>query len=156
MERKNTGKKAIKETLEELFKLLGIEGDFDFTKNEDGVDVVLNTQESGIVIGYHGEILEALAMIASFCVSKKIGRFIHVSIDVGDYKKNRTDILKNIALQTKDKVLQEKKELSLPNLKSWERRAIHMFLQEDPDVISESIGEGRERTLIIKLRQTGE
>ena len=42
--------------------------------------------------------------------------------------------------------------LSLPNLRSWERRVVHTFLQDDKEVTSESAGEGRERTLIIKPR----
>lgn len=151
MERKNS-KKIIKDTLSELFEKLEIEGDFEFTQNENGIEVTLETKDSGIVIGYHGEILEALQIIASLCVSKKLDSFVHVSIEVGDYKKNRTDILKNLALQTKDRVLQEKREFSLPNLKPWERRAVHMFLQDDPEVVSESIGEGRDRTLVIKPR----
>lgn len=151
MEGKNS-KKIIKEALDGLFKSLEIDGDFDFTENENGVEVVLETNDSGIVIGYHGEILEALQIIASLCVSKKLDNFVHVSIEVGDYKKNRMDVLKSLAMQTKDRVLEEKKEFSLPNLKPWERRTIHMLLQEDPEVVSESIGEGRDRTLVIKPR----
>lgn len=144
--------KIVKEENEALLKQLGIEGDCEVFLNEDGVEVVLNTSDSGIVIGYHGENLEALQLILSLVVSKKIGRFIRVSVDIGDYKKNRADFLQNLTLQTKARVLQENQELSLPNLKSWERRIVHMFLQDDEEVVSESIGEGRERTLVIKPR----
>lgn len=144
--------KVVKEESEVLLGQLGVEGDCEVFLNEEGAEVILNTSDSGIVIGYHGENLEALQLILSLVVSKKIGRFIRVSVDVGDYKKNRADFLQNLTLQTKARVLQENQELSLPNLKSWERRIVHMFLQDDEEVTSESIGEGRERILVIKPR----
>jgi spoIIIJ-associated protein len=58
--------------------------------------------------------------------------------------------LKTLAEQTRERVLNEQREVYLPNLKSWERREVHMYLTEDADVISESVGEGRERTLVVK------
>ena len=57
-----------------------------------------------------------------------------------------------MAAQTKARVLAEEREISLPSLKSWERRIVHMALQDDPEVVSESVGEGRDRTLVIKQR----
>lgn len=155
MERKNSEQKIIKETIKKLLKLLEIEGDFDIAKAEDEVEVVLTTKDGGIVIGYHGEILEALQLILSLCASKKIGRFIRVSLEVGDYKKERTSFLENLALQIKERVLEENKEIALSDLKSWERRIIHVFLQEDKDVVSQSIGVGKDRKLVIKPRSVG-
>ncbi len=116
------------------------------------MDVVLNTKDSGVVIGYHGEVLESLQLVLSLIISKKLGHFTRVSIDVGDYKKNRTEFLKNLAFQTKEKVLEEKREFSLSDLKSWERRVVHLTLQDDEDVVTESVGEGKDRALIIKPR----
>lgn len=145
--------KIIDETIKELLNFLEIEGDFDFSQNEEGLEIILNTKDSGIVIGYHGEILESLQLILSLCIAKKIGRFLRVSIEVGDYKKNRIEWLKNLALGAKERVVLEKKEISLPNLKAWERRVIHLFLENDQDVMSESVGEGRERILVVKPKE---
>lgn len=156
---KNQQQKIIKDTIENLLKVLEVEGGFDFKfiqseveGKEEEVDVVLNTQDSGVVIGYHGEILESLQLILSLIISKKLGHFTRVSIDVGDYKKNRTEFLKNLAFQTKEKVIEEKREFSLSDLKSWERRIVHLTLQDDEDVMTESVGEGKDRALIIKPR----
>lgn len=144
--------KIIKETVEELLKLLTIDGTADVSMEEDSVQVVLETQDSGIVIGYHGEVLEALQLVLSLCISKKIGEFIRVSVEVGDYKKNRSSWLETIALQSKEQALAENREVPLPNLKSWERRIVHVYLQDDKEVLSESVGEGRDRTLVVKPR----
>ena len=49
-----------------------------------------------------------MQLILSLCVSKKIGNFIRVSVEVGDYKKNRADWLENLAMQTKEQAIAEK------------------------------------------------
>lgn len=144
--------KIIKETTSRLLDLLGVDGEVDYTINKETVDIVLDTKDSGVVIGYHGETLEALQLIISLCISKKIDSFVRVSVEVGDYKKNRTSWLETLAIQAKERALQEGTEVPLTNLKSWERRVVHLILQDDPDVSSESVGQGRDRTLIIKPR----
>lgn len=144
--------KVIQETTEELLKLLEIEGDASVSKTDESIEIVLDTPDSGMVIGYHGETLDALQLVLALCISKKTGEFQRVMLEVGDYKKNRAEYLKNLVAQTKDRVLSENQEISLPDLKAWERRTIHMLLQDDTEVMSESVGEGKERTLIVKKR----
>ena len=145
--------KLVRKTIEELLDLLEIEGDFSLSPVEDGLEMMLETQDSGMVIGYHGEVLESLQLIVSLCVSKKIGRFIRISIEIGDYKRNRTEWLENLARQTKEKAILEKTEVPLPNLRSWERRIVHTFFQDDQEVASESQGIGKDRTLVIRPKE---
>lgn len=147
--------KIIQDTTSELLALLDVDASFKVLEKEsdEGVGVVLDTKDSGIVIGHHGDMLESLQLVLSLCISKKIDRFIRISVEVGDYKKNRTDWLKSLALETKERVLVEGKELAIPSLKSWERRIIHLLLQEDKEVASESQGEGRDRVLIVSPRK---
>lgn len=145
--------KAIKEITEKLLKLLGVDGDFEIlesgVKGEESVEIVLNTKDTGVVIGYHGDTLEGLQLVLSLCVARNLGRFVRISIDVGDYKKNRTEFLKTLALETKERVMAEGKEIVVPELKSWERRIVHLLLEKDENVVSESQGEGRDRVLIV-------
>lgn len=144
--------KIISDTISDLTNHLQIDGTFDFSITEDTIDVILDTNDMGLVIGYHGEVLESFQFILSLILTKKLNKFVRVSVEAGDYKKNREEYLRNLAIRTKEKVLEEGREQSLPSLKPWERRIIHLFLQEDQDVISESIGEGRERILVVKPR----
>lgn len=143
---------TIHEILGKLFSEVEIEGTFELSEGENTVEVMLDTKDTGIVIGYHGEILEALQLVASLIVAKKIGKFVRISIEVGDYKKNRIEYLKSLAQQTKERVLSDGREQDLSDLKSWERRVIHVALQDDDQVTSESIGEGRDRRLVVKLK----
>ena len=142
-------KKIIDNTVSELLELLGIDGTFEIKDAEDGIDVVLDTKDSGLVIGYHGDTLESLQLVISLCIAKRLDKFVRVSIEVGDYKKNRTEWLKNLAITTKERVISLHQEIALPELKSWERRIVHMLLKDDADVVSQSQGEGRDRTLVV-------
>lgn len=142
--------KIVQDTTGELLKLLEIQGDFEIKETEEAIEINLNTEDSGIVIGYHGDTLESLQLVLSLCIARKLGEFKRVSIEVGEYKKKREEWLKNLAAETKDKVLSENKEIYLSDLKSWERRVVHIILQNDQEVVSESIGEGKDRVLVVK------
>jgi spoIIIJ-associated protein len=145
-------RKEVEQLIEKVFSLLEIEGTFTLEEQEDILEVMMETKDTGIVIGYHGEVLESLQLILSLAIAKKLGRFVRVSIEVDGYKKNRTESLHNLALQVKEKALAENKEQVLSALKSWERRIIHLYLQSDEQVTSESEGEGKDRVLVIKPR----
>lgn len=146
-------RKDVEQLIEKLFSLLEIEGTFTLEEQVDILDVMMETKDTGIVIGYHGEVLESLQLVLSLAIAKKLGRFVRVSIEVDGYKKNRTEYLHNLAMQVKEKALSENKEQILSALKSWERRIIHLYLQNDEQVTSESEGEGKERVLVIKPRK---
>ena len=100
--------KTIQEVTEKLLKLLDVDGDFEILESkeskEESVEIVLNTKDTGVVIGYHGDTLEGLQLVLSLCVARNLGRFVRISIDVGDYKKNRTEFLKTLAQETKERV----------------------------------------------------
>lgn len=145
--------KIINDTIKKLLALLDIKAEFAITEKEEVVEIVFETEEGGLLIGYHGETLEGLQTIISLCISKKIGEFTRVSVEVGDYKKNRIEYLKQLVISTKEQVLAEQKEIALTDLKSWERKIVHTLLQEDSEVQSTSTGEGRERVLVIHPKQ---
>ncbi|HXS14564.1 MAG TPA: R3H domain-containing nucleic acid-binding protein, partial [Candidatus Saccharimonadales bacterium] len=95
----------------------------------------------------------ALQTIISLVSSHELGEFVRVSIEVGDYKKNRVEYLKHVVEQAKDQALSQNIAVSLPNLKAWERRIVHTMLADDTEVTSESMGEGRDRVLTVKPRE---
>ncbi len=144
--------KLAEQVAKELFAVLGVEAEIRVESTDEYADILLETQESGILIGYHGETLDSLQTILSLAISKKIGRFVRVMIDVGDYRKNRTEYLERLAQQVKERALRENQEQVISSLKAWERRIIHMLLKEDTEVISESEGAGRDRVLVVRPR----
>ena len=140
--------KAIKD----FFVSLGIDTKMEILETEEAIEVVLETEDTGIIIGYHGETLESLQLVLSLLLAKANGEFKRVSVEVGDYKKNRTEWLERLALDAKERALTEGKEVYLSELKAWERRVVHLLLQDDKEVVSESSGEGKDRVLVIKPR----
>lgn len=143
---------AIKEQAEKLLSLLGVSAGVEVLQTEESADVVLQTDETGMLIGYHGETLEAFQLILSLLVAKNLDKFIRISVEVGDYKKNRKEYLENLVRDLKERVLNSGQAVEVPNLKSWERRVVHLMLQDDSEVVSESVGEGRDRVLTIRPR----
>jgi spoIIIJ-associated protein len=144
-----TNKKTEK-TIKKFFDSLGIDTSFSVLEDEETIGVTLETEDTGIIIGYHGETLEALQLVLSLLIAKERGEFKRVSLEVGDYKKNRSEWLERLAVDAKERALSENKEVYLSELKSWERRVIHLLLQDDKEVVSESTGEGKDRVLVIK------
>lgn len=142
--------KTAEEVVGKIFELLELDGTFTVEQGADALSVVMETKDTGMIIGYHGEGLESLQLVISLAISKKVGRFVRVSIEVDGYKEQRTQYLHELAIRMKEKALAENKEQVLMSLKSWERRIVHLFLQEDDEVVSESAGEGRDRVLVIK------
>jgi len=150
--KKLSPEKVVEETVSEILKLLEVDCKVEVKEDEESFNVVLDTEDNGVLIGYHGETLDSLQLITSLSVAKKLGEFKRVSIEVGDYKKNRSEYLTSLALETKEKVVSENKEIYLPDLKPWERRIVHMLLEDDKEVVSESEGFGRDRVLVVKPR----
>lgn len=140
----------IQQKTEELLNLLGVKATVSVAAEGETAQINLETDETGMLIGYHGETLEALQLILSLMLARELGEFVRVSLEIGDYRRNREDYLKQVVEQTKERVLTENRPVSLPNLKSWERRIVHMMLQDDAEVTTESMGEGRDRVLTIK------
>ncbi len=144
--------KKLEKLIKDFFVSLGIEANMEIVETDEAISVVLETEDTGIIIGYHGETLEALQLVLSLILAKENGEFKRVSIEAGDYKKNRTEWLERLALDAKERALTEGKEVFLSDLKSWERRVVHVYLQDDKEVVSESSGEGKDRVLVIKPR----
>ena len=141
---------SAEESIKKFFKLLGLDTGFEISEDEEAITITLDTQDTGMVIGYHGETLEALQLIMALILAKERGEFKRISLEVGDYKKNRSEWLERLALDAKERALAENREVYLSELKSWERRVIHLLLQNDKEVVSESSGEGKDRVLVIK------
>ncbi len=147
-----TKNKTVEKTIKKLFDLLGIKAEFTIAEDEEAISVSLETDDTGMIIGYHGETLEALQLVLSLVLAKELGEFKRVSLEVGDYKKNRTEYLEKLALDFKERAIASGKEVYISDLKSWERRIVHMLLQNDEEVVSESSGEGKDRVLVIRQK----
>ena len=114
---------------------------------------LVKSNDSGVLIGTHGEHLGALTMVARRLVGKKIGQEISpvkFFIDINGYFENNTR-----ELQMKAKIMAErarsfKTNMELEPMSPYERMIIHSALEAFPDIKTESVGFGRGRKVIIK------
>jgi spoIIIJ-associated protein len=145
---------TIEQAAKALLENLKIVGQIEVVEDKENqvYNLQIQTNDSGFLIGYHGETLEAFQLILSLIVYKKLGSWARLMINVGDYREKREEQLKRLALNIAQKVKFTAEAQVIPSLSSAERRIIHLALVNDPDVVSESEGEGEERKLIIKPR----
>lgn len=143
--------KTIKETATELLGLLKIDQP-EVAVEEDGegtVRVNIQTPDSALLIGYHGQTLSSFQLILSLIAYKKLGVWQKVIVDIGDYRERREEEITQMALNLAKEVKESGKATVLPFLSPNERRIVHLCLQEDPAVETYSEGEGRYRRLVI-------
>ena len=140
------------EVLDNLLGMLLLEGSYDIEEGEDSFLVSIETKDAGRLIGARGESLDGLQLLVNQMVARKIGEesFKRVVIDVEGWRKQKEEELVQSAKSWGKQVLESGKELELEPQSPWQRRIIHMTISEMEGLSSESVGEGRDRHIVIK------
>ena len=145
------------EILQELLTHMGLEATVTIeTGDTSKLDVrgAENEKESlGALIGRKGERLSALQHLVNLMLSRRLGEWTRVLVDVEDYRGRRERQLREIAMRAADRVTESGKMLQLEPMPALERRWIHLALRENPDVSTQSIGEEPHRRVVILRRQ---
>lgn len=140
---------VIENTLK-LIDLLPEQFEIDFAPDQSiSVQINLPEDETGLYIGNHGEGLTSLHLILSLILSQRTGEWVKLSVNINDYKQRREESLCALGDNAASKALELNQEIIIPNLSSYERRIIHLRLEKNPNVLSQSRGEGPNRQLFI-------
>lgn len=147
-------KTEIKKTAQKLLDLLGVKGEVTVgeDKENEALSVNITTDDAGILIGRHGETISAFQVVLGQILQRQTGEWQRVLVDTGDYRTKQQEMLKSMAEQAAERVKQTGDPYTIYDLTSSQRRYVHMVLAEDPQIITESEGEGRERHLVVKPR----
>jgi spoIIIJ-associated protein len=149
--------KTIQKLTSQLLKLLGVEAQLEIAQDKEGtLHLQLETEDPGILIGYHGETLASLQLILAMMLYRQINEWTRVLVNVGDYQQRRRQTLEKMALSAAQRVKFSGEEHALPPMSSAERRLIHLALANEQEVETESEGEDRERRVIIKPKKKPE
>ena len=89
----------MKNFLDSFLKLIGDDIEYKINKNEFGLEVIIEGNESGMLIGYRGENLYALQTIISAVANKGSNEKIRVLLDIQNYKEKREKTLQNLAIK---------------------------------------------------------
>lgn len=103
----------------------------------------------GALIGRKGDRLSALQHIVNLMLSKQMGEWTRVLVDVEDYRGRRERQLREVALRAADRVVETGRMLQLEPMPALERRWVHLALRDRSDVATQSIGEEPERRVVV-------
>jgi len=142
--------KTFEKITKELFSLLETKVGLEIKEEEDGVVIQLTTDEPGILIGYHGQALQAVQLLLALMGFRKLGEWTRVLVNVGDYREKRQESLTKMAQAIAQKVRFSGTSQNLPPMSSAERRIIHLALADETEVETISEGEGRDRHVVVK------
>ena len=143
----------IKEYIVELIRAMGLTANLEVKKREDNVTFTVFSDNNSILIGKNGRTLESITTIVKQAVHKEIGKYFNLTIDIGEYKKERENRLERLAKKVAREVSYSKVEAKLDPMNSYERRIIHTILADNKKVITESEGEEPNRYVVIKPKE---
>lgn len=140
----------------ELLSLMGTKAQVKASedKKNEAVRIDIETEEeTGLLIGRHGETIEAIQSILGMMLKKKTGDWVRIIVDVGGWREKQEERLRDLATQTAERAKETSEGQPLYNLSPAQRRVIHLTLADDPDIETESAGEDEERYLIIRPKK---
>lgn len=140
----------VEQLTKELLSQLLVEVQVIVSEKDGAVQVALDTDDAGVLIGHKGRNLESLQILLGQLVFKKTNEWIRIVVTVGDYRERQEKELFELAQRTASQVVETGIEIPLTDLSPGERRLVHMALSDHPGVVSESHGEGRDRKLVVK------
>ncbi|MBI3103472.1 KH domain-containing protein [Candidatus Daviesbacteria bacterium] len=144
--------KQLSDVLDNILGLLLLEGSYEIEETDQGFEVSIETKDAGRLIGTRGESLEGLQLLINQIISKKAGEegFKRVILDVSGWRKQKEEELAARSKELGKEVLATGKEIELEPQSPWQRRVVHMVVGEIEGLMTESVGEGRDRHVVIK------
>lgn len=115
----------------------------------------IDSDEAATLIGYHGETIYALQHVLKTLVWKKANENVFIILDVDGYRKRQEESVLALAMRKVETARKTLQDQILPPMSPYFRRVIHLALAkpEFSDIVTESIGEGEERAVVIKVRE---
>lgn len=144
--------KKIKELIGNTLSLLDVPGDSLEVDEDEGtvvVNISLPEEQSGVFIGHRGETIASLRLLLALIISRRLDNWCPVRVNVGDYLERREEALLKKADEAADRAVKTGQEIIIPNLNSFERRIIHVYLENHEFVMTESRGKEPYRQLVV-------
>jgi len=141
--------------LKKLLKMMSLDAHIEKEKSEGNDIYSIKGNDLGILIGKHGQTLEALQFIVNLIILRNTSTRNKVTIDVEGYRARRERSLRDLARRLAEKAKRERRNVVLEPMLPSERRIIHLSLQKNPHVSTYSQGEEPMRRVIISPRRSG-
>lgn len=122
----------------------------EFEGDEGELILDLDGEDLRVLIGRHGATIQSFQQMVSLITSIKLGYKYPVTIDVHGYKSRQKNKLEDLAYKMANKALNQNRKVNLRPMSPYDRRIIHMVLSDEQDVETYSVGEGKDRHVVIK------
>jgi spoIIIJ-associated protein len=144
---------AAKEIVGQLLTRMGIRCQVSSRATPEAIVVDVSGRDLGVLIGWRGETLRALQTMTNLLASRRLAPDQRVIVDVERYRQRRENTVREIAYRAARQVKVTGDPITLDAMQPFERRAIHLALEADPDVTTVSIGEEPERRVVVGPRR---
>ena len=144
---------AARALVEGLLKHMGVRALVSVRSGVEPITLDISGRDLGALIGWRGETLRALQSVTNVMVGKHLAEGERVIVDVERYRQRREHTVREIAMRAARQVKMTGDAITLDAMQPFERRAIHLALEGDPDVTSSSIGEEPERRVVVGPRK---
>ncbi len=144
---------AARGLVEGLLKHMGVRALVSVRTGAEPITLDISGRDLGALIGWRGETLRALQAVTNVMVGKHLAEGERVIVDVERYRQRREHTVREIAMRAARQVKMTGDAITLDAMQPFERRAIHLALEGDPDVTSSSIGVEPERRVVVGPRK---
>lgn len=139
----------IADLLFDILDLMGIEAEIEFEEREDHIRYHIEGPELGVLIGRHGQTLEALQFLVGVINARRSLADYRVVIDVEGYRERREKQLRELARRSALKANREGRKIVLAPMPPGDRRVIHLTLADNETVKTYSEGDEPDRCVVI-------
>lgn len=146
--KRTNGERAVK-FLEELLDRMEIVAKVSLVSEEEKIEINVVAESSASVIGYRGEVLDALQSLAGAVANMGNKTYVRVVVDCENYRGKREDTLVNLAEKLAAKAVRQGRDISLEPMGPYERRVIHSALAASEEVTTTSEGKEPNRYVVI-------
>ena len=128
---------------------MDVEGTISSTSNRRSINMQIDTDEPGRIIGYHGKVLKSLQLLAQNYLYNRYSKTFYITINVNDYVEHRAEVLQSYAQKLATRVLEEGRSQMTDPMSSSERKIIHRIISRMEGVTSYSEGDEPNRYVVV-------
>jgi len=139
--------------VEGLLKHMGVRAQVTVRPSSEPITLDISGRDLGALIGWRGETLRALQSVTNVMVGRHLAEGERIIVDVERYRQRREHTVREIAFRAARQVKVTGDPITLDAMQPFERRAIHLALEDDPEVTTVSVGEEPNRRLVVEPRR---
>ncbi|MGT2884495.1 RNA-binding cell elongation regulator Jag/EloR [Streptococcus ferus] len=144
--------KEVADYIQKIIYEMDLEASIDISHNRRHINLQIETQEPGRVIGYHGKVLKSLQLLAQNFLHDRYTKHYSITLNVHDYMEHRAEILIDFTKKTAQRVLESGQSYEMDPMSNIERKIVHKTIATIDGVESYSEGDDPNRYVVVVAR----